>query len=798
MIKTVYVHQRLRPLRMVFLVRPDDREALRRVFVVNTCIWGGQFNGIIPMFGETPHWWVERSQQRPTPQEIIKGYLSAFDPDLVINTLSGHVVHADVDDTRLVDIEEVLSAQPDQPVGLGLSVLEVYRALYKREFRFVPRHRIDVFCPRPKQDRFSLFIAACFGAFPSDEVLAVFRHSYQKMLNASDSLIDATNLFQLLTENAHAPLSIGSHGLRVLRKGFPMWPVLFFMDGTKPLDLIDFWNLRAMGLSILPVPKQWSDQLLEQCIEFVRAHNIPLPSNPRLGQLTTLMKSRSIEYEEFRAFAGRIKAQGLSVQDWYPRIWDECARTFDGVQRCDVYAEEEEFECGIRDGWISFRSLSPSFLDGIRTSPKPGWATVVRISDYSPGSELAQVLPPGLANLERLLKSYEVTPIATNSEGLVILENHQGWRHRWKLPDGFSVFKSWLQSRGLEAQLSSAGRIAMQLIRCLGGAAGVSAIRNIEVLKFFERAAGGPRRRVLGRQELWGVLLKANHGDRNRAERHLRSLIKKRALRVGLMLPCPECARKNWYRLQEISERLRCEWCLQEFSFPLEDPPPKTAWRYRTQGPFSVGDYAQGSYTVALALRFLTALAHADATWVPGLTIQGDKIDPPMEVDFALWWKRSELDRGEPILLFGECKSFKSFEEKDFERAERLASLFRGAALVFATLRPELNPDEKERITGLARAGREQLRTGKWRNPVLVLTSHELTAALGPPHCWLEAGGRFAAVARNYRGYGEFTQLCDATQQLDLGMESYAQWQLAQLKRLQRRQAPGGAGPDKD
>jgi hypothetical protein len=137
--------------------------------------------------------------------------------------------------------------------------------------------------------------------------------------------------------------------------------------------------------------------------------------------------------------------------------------------------------------------------------------------------------------------------------------------------------------------------------------------------------------------------------------------------------------------------------------------------------------------------------------------------------------------------LLGECKSFNPFTTKDVDRAKRLAQRFPGASLVFATLRGELESGERKRLATLARAGRKHLKAEKWRAPVLVLTSHELMSNMGPPYCWRDVGGRFAQLAANYRGFGGLTELCDATQQLHLGMEPCGQWQQAEFEKRRQR-----------
>lgn len=48
---------RLRPTRFGFLVSPGDTATLRQVFETNTCLWGGKYNPVIPVFKRRPPWW---------------------------------------------------------------------------------------------------------------------------------------------------------------------------------------------------------------------------------------------------------------------------------------------------------------------------------------------------------------------------------------------------------------------------------------------------------------------------------------------------------------------------------------------------------------------------------------------------------------------------------------------------------------------------------------------------------------------------------------------------------------------
>ena len=91
-----------------------------------------------------------------------------------------------------------------------------------------------------------------------------------------------------------------------------------------------------------------------------------------------------------------------------------------------------------------------------------------------------------------------------------------------------------------------------------------------------------------------------------------------------------------------------------------------------------------------------------------------------------------------------------------------------------------------------------QCRRPNFPSPVMVLTAHELFADMGPPECWRGAGQRFAQFVENYRGLSsDLLRLCDATQQLHLGMESDSESQATHFAVLDKRRKIAGKQPEK-
>jgi hypothetical protein len=695
---------------------------------------------------------------------------------------------------RLLREKDVLDATSDDPVAHGVDVSELFSELYREEYQFQRRHPREVLLPISKEQRMRLLIGASFGEFPSEVPLRYLRKTYEDAFDAKPCEISATNLLTTFQSRSIFPLRMGSSELKVQPSGWHHDPALFYMDATSPIDIVDFWNLRAIGWRVFPVPRQWAHGLVDHCSRIVRANHVPYRHNKAIMHGTTLLCSRSVDVAEVEAFRRKVVIPGpqaLLLQRWYPRLWDEWARDKDQVVRCSVTADEAEVEVTLMGSNLTFRDLSPRFANRFGGHGKPRWANVVQIRDYMRSADFAAVIPAGLPEIARLLGAIGFRRTWATREGIVIACEHKEWSHRWTLPTGLDVFRSWASGQSFEVDLSGPGSITDQMIRALGGFWGIHLVGHRQIIELLNQMASGLVEQELGEDQggkksrkvrgkivkvgEWRSRLKQiNNGHDDLARRHLDFLVQHKVLRVGLRLQCPVCGQHNWYSPGSLAAEVQCDRCLQTFSFPATEPPPD-AWYYRTIGPFSVENYAQGAYCVALALRFLGHTLHAEQTWVPSFVLKkSGSLD--LEADFAAFWRWSAFYDNDPYLVFGECKTYGEFEAKDVLRMRELARNFPGAILAFCTLRPELTSSEKNRLAALARFGRRRLRAERWKHPVLILTAVELFSDHGPPYCWKDAGGKLAAFAETFHGFGGITELSDATQQLHLGIESYWQW----------------------
>jgi len=834
----IEVSIRLRPIRFAFLVQPniENKSNIQRIFQINTCLWGGMYNPIIPYFERVPSWWSRDERHYQKPQQIIDGYLSFFEPDFIIEAEKGlgkklglpEEVIVSIDDFHFDESVRGYRKIREQRVFReirGLNVFGVYKELYQKEFKFVRRHKHSIILVQPKEDRFKLFASCVFGSFPQEKSLSYIEKGYRDAFDPKNITLDSSQLKEIYNSPYGSPLDIGCENIDVL-KSDRADPTIFILDMTQPRDLIDFWNLRTYKRILLAIPVQWFESLSEFCKEFAIRNHRPLPGNSYGVMIhTTFLFSRSLTNEKIESiipFLRVDKKNAIGIQNWYPRFWEKQSDLVWSPDRAVLTAGESKQEITIDDenGSFKFNNLSPNFID--RYTRSSCWANVIHLREVIDRNEIATIFPNSMRNPLFPNLSFDNRRILSNTEGLIAYQEHKNWHEYWNVSDGTSTFIKWLKTQDVKAEVSDAGKTLLQVMRSLKGFWGVSYISHPTTIKRLNSMAcklsktieegeeqQQEQKEYPGRTVKYVDLKNEIHqlaeddiASGPWRKKLLESLVKYDVIKLGLEVICDLCGHRNWYALDFLKYTLVCENCLKSFRFPQDNPSNrKVNWCYKVLGPFAKPDYAQGTYTSALALRFFNNLDRgffSSLTWSTSLEIvleSGQK----GEVDFLSWYqRRCIIENAYGVdLIFGESKSFAndSFKDIDLKNLQNLALKFPGSILVCATMKEELEKDEKERVSKLAFWGRENGPLGLTRAPVIVLTAKELfsQSVLGFHYIWEQAGGKRAQLIKPaYIREDNLRVLADLTQQMYLGLPSYYKWweERWKQKKAKRRKKP--------
>lgn len=796
---------RLRPVRMAFLVRPSDHQRLLEIFRINTSLWGGKFNPIVPYFQKVPTWWERHHRPFETARQIVHGYLDRYEPDYIVEAEHGLSAGLGFDEERTLQLSEVLVRDGDRDKrGCGLNVLDLYRELYLKEFQFERRHKHDIVHVEAADKRFETFASCVFGGFPRQKALSYIGRAFKDAFSPTTIALDGSKLAELYKKRYTSALTIGHERIDVdYRRGMGE-TTLFIMNALETRDLIDYWNLRSVDDRIVPVPVQWIDQLSDFCKTIVTRANRPIVGNPQgLRHMARVLFSRSIPTAAIDPITKRHLPAGVeySRQDWYPQIWRKTPDHTSGIERPILTASEKTFDVAFTDEetGIRFDSLHPDFAEKYGNSNR--WANVVKLNDWGFNNQISTIAPTEYRDPKYRPFRIGGDALLSTTEGFVTFPRFKDIQNYWTLTDGMAAIAKWLKTYKIESALSEAGRATQQIIQTLGGFNGVRNLANREIVELLNEISRRPITKSMKHREFAqraGNAVKGNVWLSDAANQ----LIERRAVELGMQLRCPKCSSTNWLSLRQLDYNVSCALCLREFTFPAIDPGKKTEWAYRLIGPFALPDYAHGGYAASLAIRFFSSVVgHRDVrtSWAPGqdLTFQaGIK----SEADFILWYQRTKTGLDHPTrVIFGEAKSFGKagedvFLDDDVSRMKKLAEAFPGAALVFATMKDgsELSKAEVRRLRTLADWGREYIKDlQRSRAPVIVLTGTELFTGYDLSESWEEKGGRHKELMNvGYMRFEKLGVLAELTQMLYLRMPGYHEDMTRKLAARRRRKIP--------
>lgn len=818
----ISIDRRARPLRLGFLVDPRSRDSVRSAIEAATALWGGRYCPLIPVFKTAPSAWLKSrsTRNRPSATKIADGYIRLFEPDYLVETIPALASKLAFPTKRVLSLDQVLV--PGEGVAHGVDAADLYRALYEKEHRFVRRDQRSFQLPRLYEVGLELLSAAWFGRFPSSPEFNYLEPAYLRLLGAAPVNVPSATAYQLMRDWGGTPLSVGAEELQAHPRSYAPELVFLVLDPKRPADVVDYWNLRALGWRVLPLPVGWAGiaeaAIRDVIVRAVRRH----PHNPAIQYGTNFVPAQSLPKAEFEAAVAPFRSPQATSQHWHPRLWDEWGRGADHVVRPEIRAGELRGELALQPRFKSFDLVVPEFARHIeRTLDEhpPSWATVVNLRSHS-RTFSATAFPDDLRDLHPLLRTSG--PVWVSREGIVAETSVGRATELWQFPTGRDVFATWAWEHGFQYAESSAGLLLLQVVRNLGGLWGAALVRHANLLDTLNglahreweegRTASEAERRprskvrsgtiphdalrsVLGPlhdRDLPAGKTPEQHEAKNRwkearVRNHIDSLVGHDVLRLGLLIQCPHCQQRTWYGLDDLGPTLECERCLQHYPFPAGSP-REAQWHYRPAGPFAVENYAQGAYAVLLALRFLLVTDHAAAAaWSTSFELK--RGDATVEVDFGIFLRPERFGPGgDTTLVLGECKSGdRPFTQTDYRRARWLLETFPTAALVFCTTRADLTSGEKTSIAKIVRYGRREVIPERPANPVIVLTRTELESTFPPPMCWRGHTRLTPEIEGTMSVRHSLVGLADATQQLHLDLPSMEAERYEQFKK--RREA---------
>lgn len=763
---------RVRPLRIGFLVNPKEKQALRDAITAATLFWGGAYNPIIPAFGRLPRNWERFKWKLPSPTEVVEGYIEAFDPDIIVPTGTCDVSRFNLGHRESMSLAELM--KPNRSPGIGL--VEVLDEFVSRELKFQRADNLRLVLPKISARHWH-FLAAVAGALPEQIEQQVLQR-YEEGVQWHRPDFDISKLSELLEPRNFFARRLTQWNLDFLPGADPQ---LFLCDATSALDIIDYWNLRASGRSVLPIPLQVCDtpELMKLASGYAREHWVSRDQQPEMFDGATLQFGRSVDESIAEAYQRRLNS-AMAVgakppprvvgRHWYPRLWEKWAREAKAEGPYFPYSHEVEVAIHEDTKRLDARAVGPKFENTGGYYGVARFANEVTFRLYGASEPVAEVFPAGSARLSRAIAPTSFRQWRFSQRAIVFLANRDAEPIFLEIPKAEAVMHAWMSDMGWKVELSPAGRMANQLFKQLDGIFGVGLLASkvvLDLLIELDKEGGMPWPAVTQR------LKSVRDDERFDPNGFLRRLVEVGAMKLGLAVQCPVCLRRNWLPLNELGYDTTCRLCLSNFELPVYSP-SSMRWTYRAHGPFAAG-VAQGAFSVLMVLRVLTGRHTRQTT--PLFSYAASKDKTKIEADLTCLVGSTYARKPKTELVHAECKSFNGFEGADFDRMEILSRAFPGSHLIFATLKTGLTAGEIRRLRALSLVNRRRQFARQPFSHVIVLTGVELLSALEPPRCWEGKKGAYEAVVAN-RAFGELdlSVLADLTQQIYLDLPSWSAW----------------------
>ena len=770
---------RIRPLRLAFLSKPSDKAALQQVFEINSGMWGGLYNFIIPYIKTLPTVYREPYMKRQrSAVSLMKGMIEGIQPDFLVEMEVGMAAGLGFPAYRTITVQQLTGRDEDNRAAVGVDMRSICQDLWDSEFQFVQKKPRTVVLPHSKDPKYDLMFSCLFGSYGNKGGPGDFSRHYQEALGGAHQEFEPEEFPSLFDVEYLFPLRLTTHELK--REARRRWaePRLFFFNENNAYDLIDLWNMRAIGWQVGALPISLAPKLEKYCVAFVR-DEFRRKNNTTVMEHARIVCARSQEYDTQHAYLATL---GLNehdrvLTDHVPNLWEESSRISQDAEPYLITNATKTVSSRTIGNGFHVDSALPDFLEDDYTA-----STMTAVANILDTVADGATVIPWQQNLSSLVHDFKEDKTFVSRDGIVFTAGDYSTSRYIRVPTSLNVFTALADGVGYKLNLSPAGQTAYQIIKALGGHLSLSSIvlKSAQFLKYLNNLAHEDVEVDLTNDEEKKRLKKpyAPYKDVVRelqslqgpayltVERQLSNLVSYNVLRPGLTLQCPECHHTSWYAIGDIQKTFTCPRCSHVFPFPTGSPPDKGDWGYKISGPFAADRFAHGAYCVIATMNLLSRDARHKSTWIPSFEmVNKDDKKKKLEADFSMFIEPTySMKSSAPAFVIGECKSFNTFEDRDFERARQAMELFPGVALCFATFRDNLKPSEKRRFRAIANAGREILTPGHQRNPVIIFTGKELFGQYKMGDFYGEYGQDECWIRRHFedgdlQALGEFTQV---------------------------------------
>lgn len=732
----VVVNQRTCPIRYMFIIQPDNEGRFLRAIQTACSIWGGIFSPIFPFYTELPQEFRQEYQVFLETTAFYHNTLLNYDPDVILydEDLDINFLKVLAKDRELLPINEFISKVINGRCDWAITTLEICEYILGDLFKY---QRTDGLKIRiPQIDNADLFLKAiCGSALPDIE--QVITTSLREHPAFESSELTWNNLSNYRNSDRVDVKDMCCYEIhswstnRISRN----YECVYLLEATRLRDIINFWNLRAAGWTVIPLAldklqTSYFKEIFDDFMGFLLAR-----SNDNVVSFTFL-NHRNFADDLVKAAkvsigfnpAGYNVAVSSGTKSWFPRFWEQpeiCQA--DHIQSHQPYYNTSVGQYVMEARTIEIPIKNIPFESKSNRSRRTAFKILLEPYPANEELEYATVLG-GIGNkqLRSMIGFFPSNDFRLGSLGIYAFTRSDSEKLDIDMPLSTDLFRCYFSNIGYKLQATSNGRLAKEVLRNIGGLIGSRRFLTPAKLRIVESFEGG---KVVNYATLVSEIKRATKLNNNsHVKNFISMLLSNKIIEMGAEIQCAVCDQRGFYLPAHLAETITCPVCRNQFPLPAASP-TTIAWAYRGIGPFSRNNKADGVMAVfatAALVKEEFAGIHRQMSVLFGFElVENATPDKKKEVDLCVLLKNSNDDSLPPDLLLCECKTYKHFEAVDIQRMKILGDAFPGAVVVIATLNDQLTAAETALIVDLVQYLQKGLGP-RPQNPVLILTGNEL------------------------------------------------------------------------
>lgn len=783
------IQQKAAPLRLGFLILPENEASLINAMKIAFSSWGGIFAPIIPFYEELPIQFRSEFQINISTKDFYDNTFKNYDVDILIydNDINPMLLSGFMEERNVMSVNEFLFRNSKIEDLYGIPITAVADLIADKEFKFTRNDKKKFCIPDIPQNE--PFLNAWCGILTKEANDAV-TDIFSKYKNLVTPKVDWNCLVAYKTDEHLDIITLNKYEISIWPNTHHKFRVLFYAFNSRRLqDIINFWNLRAAGNIVLPILIDTPEQAVNKYI-FDKYYKRLLDSKSNYGiiiidcllahqcnsDLLTQLRT------EYHAQNPAVPIAQFGIQTWFPRFWGEHEFLIaDNIKSITPICDSQFEHYNVKDDQVEFLAQPLPFNIPIDHNGRNGYKLLIENTLYDESSEYAGLLDGitrkqvrKLINPLHIMEDWRISaatlhrPISVDKADSRILI--------WQ-PKSLDFFTIFFSNKGYMLTETPNSKLAKEVFKNIGGIFGAMYYLNKERLKIIESFEGGS-------DILYSTLvgdIKKNLGNKYKEEQFIGRLLENKIIEFGAKIKCSVCEQSGFFLPGDIVSNLTCPICRNSFRLPMEKP-NRINWAYRGIGPFTRSNKADGVMSVFATLRLFKREISNDnrISSLIGFELvkTGIKDSNKKEVDLCLLVGHKYDQFQKPDLVFCECKTYINFKAVDMERMMVLGKEFPGAVLVFATLNETLTDEEKALIGSLV----QNFQTGNGkrpRNPVLVLTGKELL-----PDEPSDPLRDYEDTMHAYQYHNDYLgALCELSVRKHLGIQNW--WEKKELERIQ-------------